>query len=304
VIVTDHPAISVVIVNYHSEEALTRCLRSIDAQPARAEVVIADNGSTEENTARLKARYPAACWLPMGGNAGFGAACNAAARQAQGSKLLFLNPDSEVWPDALERLIAILDSPESGRRILGCRIYNPDGSAQLSCRRFPDWRTPFAARFSLITRLFPRNTWSRNYLMTDFDRATPTRADWVSGAAMGARRETFEELHGFDPAFFLYFEDVDLCRRGRERGIDTWYVPDVRVTHLIGGSSSQAPVRALWLRHQSMWRYYRRYHGRPVAELLAGAAIFARFFVLAAGELLNGWTRIHTTQTEPSGRAD
>jgi len=285
-IVNEAPSLTVIVVNYFSEERLARCLRSLAAQSEPLEVIVSDNGSRPDRREALLNSHPALIWRAMGTNAGFAAASNAGAKLARSDKLLFLNPDAAVVGDGLGALVRALDAAEYAGAILGCAIRDEDGSLQLSCRRFPTWRTFLASRHSLLTRLVPSNAWSAGYLMRDFDHRRILAVDWVSGAAMAMRRRIFEELHGFDEAFFLYFEDVDLCRRARARGIPVIYYPEVVVEHAIGSSSRQVPYRALLWRHRSMWTYYRRYHSRPWLDPLAWTAIFARLGCVCAAAAL------------------
>lgn len=281
-IIQDAPELSVVIVNYFSEPELAGCLRSIENQQDPVEVVVVDNGSREQEKNSLLAAHPALVWHWMGGNAGFSAACNAGARRARSARLLFLNPDTIVYPGSLGSLVRALDSREYSGAILGGAMHNPDGSIQLSCRRFPNWKTFFAGRFSLLTRLFPSNSWSAGYLMSDIGHDRARRVDWVSGAALALHKNTYERLGGFDERFFVYFEDVDLCRRAAARGIPTCYFPEARIQHLIGGSSRGVPFRALAYRHRSMWIYYKRHLRNGWLDPFALAAICGRLGALAA----------------------
>ena len=239
------PDLSVVIVNYYSEDELAMCLRSLENSQEPVEVIVVDNGSQKQAIEQLLEVYPSLIWQSMGGNAGFAAACNAGARRAQSDKLLFLNPDTEVFSDSLGNLARALDSRAYSGAIMGCGIENPDGTTQLSCRSFPNWKTFLAGRFSLLTRLFPSNSWSVNYLMSEFNHSDTRQVDWVSGAALGIRKSSYERLGGFDESYFVYFEDVDLCKRASGLGIPAIYYPEARIQHLIGGSSQTAALRAL-----------------------------------------------------------
>ncbi|MCW5983189.1 MAG: glycosyltransferase family 2 protein [Bryobacteraceae bacterium] len=281
--------LSIVTVNYFSEQKLARCLRSLEQQPEPVEVIVADNGSDPAQSSSIRSAYPSVAWRSMGRNCGFSAACNAGAQLAQSDKLLFLNPDTIVKPGALLALALALDSSEYANSILGCAIRDADGAMQLSCRRFPDWKTFVAGRFSLLTRLAPGNSWSSEYLMSDFDHQSIRAVDWVSGAAMAMSRRTFGRLGGFDERFFLYFEDVDICKRGAALGIGTYYFPDAEVEHLIGGSSERIPVRALTYRHQSMWKYYKRHCRTGWLDPLAYALVFARLAAMASLHWTAGW---------------
>jgi len=296
-IVPHAPELSVVIVNYHSENELFHCLRSIESQDVPVEVIVVDNGSDPWNRVRVFSTYPGVVWHDASGNIGFGAASNIGAVRSSSGNLFFLNPDTLMLPGAASQLVRALDSAEGRRAILGCAIYNDDGSLQLSCRRFPNWRTFVASRFSLLTRLFPENQWSARYLMRDFSHDKTQCVDWVSGAAMAMTLEVWETLGGFDRSFFVHFEDVDFCRRAAGMGIQTFYFPEARIVHQIGASSSVAPIRALVYRHRSMWTYYRRYHGRLWRDPFAAVLIGARLGALMAG---NAIARITAQLRQPT----
>jgi GT2 family glycosyltransferase len=295
----DNPKLSVVIVNYLSEEHLSGCLRSLQTQGTSAEIILVDNGSRPELRKRIEREFPACRWIRMDGNKGFSVAANRGAAAASSGRLLFLNPDTTVEDGSLPRLVEALDSEALRNGIAGCKVLDEDGGVQLSCRRFPDWRAVAANRFSLLTRLWPANSWSVSYLMSDFDHRGFRRVDWVSGAAMAMRSDVFRRLGGFAEEYFLYFEDVDLCRRARGMGITTWYCPEVRVRHSIGGSSSSAPVRSVIQRHRSMWTYYRKYHRHLLLDPFVCATIAAGCLVKSAGHCLRSAARTYpATSTE------
>ena len=295
-IVRDGRALSIIIVNYLSDDTLRLCLSDIDSDPFPAEVIVVDNGSAPATKSGLTQRFPALRWIAMGYNAGFGKACNTGARAASAAKLFFLNPDTRLARGALERLDHLLNAPDHANAIVGCTIYDEDGSLQLSCRRFPAWGAAFANRYSLITKLFPGNALSRTYLMSDMVDDRPSVVDWVSGAAMAMQAAVFHRLNGFDEYYFLYCEDVDLCKRASQAGILTRYSHDVKVVHAIGGSSRQNLIRALLYRHDSVWRYYKRFHGNALTHIPVAIALACRFTVLSSQVLLS---RFLTTARRP-----
>ena len=250
--------LTVVTVNYYAEELLERCIDSLAASSEGVELIVVDNGSDDDQRGRLCARHPAMIWLRLPNNVGFGAACNIGAKKASSERILFLNPDTWIVEKTITRLLDAL-SGDYGNCIVGCAVLNLDGSVQASCRRFPGWTTAVCSSNSLLARLLPMNRFTRSYLMADFDHLTPQEVDWVSGAAIAMRLETFRRLLGFDESFFMYCEDVDLCKRAAAQGIKTFFHPLVMVMHQIGGSSNGHPVRALQYRHVSLWRYYLRH---------------------------------------------
>jgi hypothetical protein len=168
--------------------------------------------------------------------------------------------------------VAALDThPDAG--LVGPLLLNPDGSVQSSRRRFPTVVTGLAESTPWAWH-WPENPWARRYHMADVPPATAGPVDWVTGAAMLVRAEVLAALGGFDEGYFMYSEELDLCRRLRAAGWAVRFEPAAGVLHHEGQSSGQvAPLRH---RHfqRSRVRYFRRHHGR-----LAGAAV--RWGVLA-----------------------
>lgn len=276
--------ISVVIVNFNALAHVRRCLGSLEAGAGgvRWEAVVVDNGSREPGIETLARDVPTVRVLRRAVNGGFAAGANTGIRAARAPIVFLLNPDTAVHPGAAARLLRFLrDHPDIG--ILGPRLENPDGSLQLSCRRFPTRWSGLFNRYSLLTRLFPRNRWSAAYLMTDWDHTAVRDVDWLSGAAMMIPKQALERAGLFDEGYFFAIEDVDLCRRMHAAGLRVVYHPGAAVTHRIGASSATAPNRVVVARHRGMWRYYRAHmRGGPALNALTGAAIVARCLVQLA----------------------
>ncbi len=268
--------LSVVIVNYNTLAYVRRCLASLGegARGLAWEAVVVDNASRERGVEALTCEFANVRVLRQARNDGFAAGANAGIRAARADAVFLLNPDTRVMPDAAVTLLRYLHThPDVG--IVAPKLVNPDGSLQLSCRRFPTLWTGLFNRYSLLTRLLPHNRFSAAYLMSDWDHACTRDVDWVSGAAMMISRAALERVGGFDEGYFFAMEDVDLCRRVHDAGLRVVYLPDAVVEHRIGGSSSTAPARALIARHRGMWRYYRRYLRRnpPLDALVAGGIV-------------------------------
>ena len=222
------------------------------------EVVVLDNASSDGSADMVAQRFPEVRLLRGDVNVGFARGYNRAAAATTGRYLLLLNPDTITRPGAPEALVRFLDShPRVGA--VGPRLLNRDGSLQFSCRRFP---RPIAAVFrnTPLGKLFPRNRFPREYLMTDCDHARESSVDWISGAAMCVRREVWEDVGGFDEGFFMYAEDMDWCWHARRAGWDIRYLPSAEIVHCIGRSSDQAPLRMVWQFHRSMARFYRKHY--------------------------------------------
>jgi GT2 family glycosyltransferase len=268
----------VVILNYNSAEHVRACLASLAAGCAGLtyEAIVVDNASPRPGIGRVVRDFPGVHLIQRRRNGGFSAGMNTGLRAARGEALLALNPDTTLAPGAAATLLAMLASdPAVG--IVGPRLLNPDGSLQLSCRRFPGFSTALFNRYSLATRLLPGNRYSAAYLMTDWDHTAPRDVDWLSGAAMLLNRRALERVGLFDERYFFAIEDVDLCRRMHRAGYRVVYEPRAVITHVIGGSSRTAPNRVILARHAGMWRYYRTYHSTgPLLDVVTAPAIAGR----------------------------
>ena len=255
--------LTILIVGYRAYEELDRCLASIRAHEPEAPVVVVDHDADEPSGRALAARYPRMTYLPSAANDGFAAGVNTAARHVPSGHLLLLNPDCVLGGPVVRQLEAVLDA-HPGAGVIGGVLVEPGGALQRSARRFPDVTTAFAGRTSWLSRHLPGNVLSRRNLSAR--PSAPTVVDWVTGAFALIRRETFDAIGGFDPAFFLYWEDADFCRRARAVGWTTMYAPTAAVVHGTARSSAFVPVRALFAFHRSAWLYYWN-HGSWLARL-------------------------------------
>ena len=265
--------VSVVIVSFNSRDDLRSCLRSIlnHTQGVEYEVIVVDNASGDGSPEMVEAEFPQVTLLRRADNAGFATANNEGIRAARGEVILLLNPDAEFTGNVLPPMYHYLRAnPTVG--VLGPKLLDEDGSLQLSCRRFPGLATALFNRYSLATRLFPRNPFSTRYLMTDFGHDRIAEVDWVSGACMMLPRQAFDLIGLLDEGYFVYIEDVDLCQRAHRAGHKVVYFPEVAVLHRIARSSSTLPIRSIIERHRSMWHYYKKYGG---GNLLLDAATAA-----------------------------
>lgn len=272
--------VSVVVVAYNNASEIEGCLRSVLGEPEALQVLVVDNASTDgtpEVLERLAREAGRLRILRNPENLGFGRACNQALRLCTEPLALLLNPDAVLLPGALAALgQGFAEHPEAG--IVGLKVFDWDGvTVQLSCRAFPGFSTALFHRYSVLTRLWPGNPWSRRYLATGFGHERDASFDWVSGCAMGLRRAALERIGLFDESFFMFCEDVDLCRRARNEGFDVVYLPAARVRHRIGGSSRSAPRLVIVARHRSMWLYYKKHlRGGPLLDALTYLGIQTR----------------------------
>ena len=252
--------LSIVIVNYNKGALILSCLDSIlkTSEGLPLDVIVVDNASSDGIAEVLPNRYPQVRLIVNSVNLGFAKAANQALATTQGLYILLLNPDTVVMEGALRTLVGYLEAnPEIGA--LGPQMVGPDGIVQLSCRRFPGYSTALFGHYSLLTRWFPQNPFSRRYLLSDWDHRTVRAVDWVSGACLMTRRDVLERVGFLDEQFFLFNEDVDWCKRIRDAGWKVVYVPEARVIHHIGASKDKVPVALVIARHRGMVHYYRKH---------------------------------------------
>ncbi len=277
--------LSVVVVTYNSHDHIAGCLRSLDRARGtlEMEVLVVDNASADGTLDEVRATAPWARIVEMGDNCGYARAVNRGTRESTGEFVMALNPDSEVGVDALETLRAHLRAhPRCA--IAGPRLVGADGEVELSGRSFPGPTTFLFNRYSLATRLWPGNPWSRRYLLLDWDRTTDRTVDWLSGSCLFVRRAAIADVGGMDETYFMFNEDVDWCHAMKKAGWTVDYVAGANVMHRIGSSKGRVSSRVILERHRGMVHYLRKYHpSNPLLEALAGALIMLRARLMLLG---------------------
>ena len=252
--------VSFVIVSYNGRDFLRRCLASLyeHTNGVEFEVVVIDNASQDGTPEMVVAEFPRATLVRRPDNAGFAYAVNEGLELSRGETFLILNPDTEFSDNILPPMLAYQRAgPDVG--ILAPKLLNSDGSLQLSCRAFPGFGAALFNRYSLLTRVFGQNRYSKRYLMTDFDHTTTADVDWASAACWLLSRRAYEKVGPLDEGYFWSIEDVDYCQRLHRADLRVVYFPEVSLAHHIGKSSSTLPNRTIRERHRGMWRYYRSY---------------------------------------------
>lgn len=258
------PDVTVTIVTYNCRDDVLRCLDTLRSAAAthRIDVVVVDNDSDDAVASAVRERHPEVTVVERHRNAGFGRSHNLAAAHAAGRYLFVLNPDTAVEPGAIDEMVDFADARDSDGHSVGVvapMLLNPDGSDQRTARSFPTASAGIFGRRSPLTRWFPNNPWSRRFLRSDqVDRSRPWTVDWVSGAAMLIPRDLFEDMGGFDPDFFMHFEDAELCARMAKVGRDVWCVPAARIVHDEGGSRGGWPVSQVWHFHRGAYLFARK----------------------------------------------
>lgn len=251
---------TIAIVNYNTKDFLDKCLSSIYRFGSKYdfEVIVVDNNSDDGSVQMVRNNYPDVKLIVNSKNIGYTAAANQSIKLTNSDFLILLNSDTVVFEGSIDRIIEYLkNNTEVG--VVGPKIIDPSGNAHLSCRRFPSFKE--AAMHVLVGIFWPRNPYTRRYKMMDFDHNKEVKIDWVSGACMGLRRRALDEVGLFDERYYMYVEDLDLCKRMWNAGWEVRYFPRATVVHYIGGSTKGTGVELFYQQQKSVFRYFLKNYG-------------------------------------------
>ena len=274
------PMVSALVVSHNVKDLLLQCLRAFYAtSDVPVEVVVVDNGSNDGSAAAVTAEFPKATVLLEQKNLGYGRAANIGLERCQGRFVLLLNADVTVDPQAVGRLSDFLMTrPEAGA--VGPRILMPDGSLDPDCRRsFPVPSTLFYRTVGL-SRLFPKSPRFGRHNMGHLDASDLHEMDAGSADCLMLRKAAIDRIGFFDPRYFMFGEDIDLCYRLKLGGWKVFYLPTARVAHHKRAATSKAQRQALYERHRSMWTYHFKHHSKDVSAFgngLVWAQIWGRW---------------------------
>lgn len=247
------PSVDVVVVSYNSRDRLRAAVESL-VSLQDVHVVVVDNASSDDSLEAI-ADLPVTTF-PLDRNGGFAVGCNVGWQAGAAPYVLFLNPDARIDQRSLENLVEALDRDERAGAVAP-RIVDLEGELDYSIRRFPRLLFTYAHAL-LLHRVLPRLPLIDEVRDRDaYTRAHPV--DWVAGACLLVRRAVLEEIGGLDEGFFLYCEDIDLCKRIWDAGYEVWFVPEATCIHEGGASAPRAHV--LPLLAISRVRYARKYRG-------------------------------------------
>jgi N-acetylglucosaminyl-diphospho-decaprenol L-rhamnosyltransferase len=261
--------LSIIIVNWNVCNLLRRCLASIETNRGNLslEIVVVDNASSDGSVSMVQQEFPQVCLIASQENLGYTGGNNLGAEEAGGHYLLILNPDTEIVGDGLMQMVAYLDNhPAVGA--VGPQLRYPNGSVQPSRRRFPQLSTAFFEGAPLSRRWFPNNRFERMYHMADHSDDEIQAVDWLVGAVIMIRRETWQEVGPLDDQFFMYFEELDWCHRCRGAGWEIHYLPTAQIVHHHKGSTRQIAVTTLVRLNRSKILYFRKYFGTGWANAI------------------------------------
>lgn len=287
------PKVSVIVVSFNTKEKLRRCLECIEPHH---EVVVVDNASADGSAEMVRDAFPRVRLFANDQNVGFGPANNQGCESATGDLVLFLNSDAYAEPGAIDLLARAFDEPS----VVGAggRLLNPDGSLQSSTSNALTLWAVFCEQ-TLLEKAFPKSPLFSGYWTTfrNSERAEPWPTPQVMGACLMVRAKGGAPIEWFDPRYFLYCEDTDLCRRLGQHGT-ILHVPAARFTHDLGSSSAKDPAMGIIRYNRGKELYFRIHHG-PGAEIVCLA-------MDRMGALLRmtGWIGVATLRLGRSDRAN
>ncbi|MDO8435538.1 MAG: glycosyltransferase family 2 protein [bacterium] len=270
--------LSIIIVSWNVLDKLRECLRAIQPGGLDIEVFVVDNASRDESADMVRQEFPNVTVIANDANLGFAKANNQAIRESTGRYVLLLNPDMRPFPETFTGLVAWMDGhPQAG--IVGIRLENQNGEIVPHVRRFPRFLDQFAT-LTKLGRLFPAVL--DRYLMRDFDYSTEAQVDSIRGSFFAIRREVIDRIGSLDEDYFIWFEEVDFCKKATNAGFQVWYTPSVRCVDYVGQSFKQVrmfPKQKMF--SKSMLTYFKKH--RPWWEWSVLAIV--RPFMLGLAKL-------------------
>lgn len=260
-------SLSIIIVNWNSTDCLQKCIESLSETKKTTfildKIIIVDNASDPGQVSDLRSlslNQDIYTIIYSKTNLGFAKACNLGASGLNSDYLLFLNPDTTLFEDTLDRCMqsmSIHAKEQQSVAVLGCRLVDEQGNTQRCCSRFPKLRF-YLAKCIGINRIFK----SLNQFMLEWDHKESRYVDEVMGAFFLTNGNVFRMLEGFDERFFVYYEEVDYCKRVKDVGFEVYYDCEASVYHEAGASSKRVIAERLFYELRSRYQYQQKYNGK------------------------------------------
>jgi len=284
--------LSIIIVNYNAEHFLKQCLNSIyeTSHSYDFEVIVVDNNSSDNSSTMIKSYFTQVRLIENRCNEGFAKANNKGFNISRGEFILLLNCDTKITGNGIEKMLNFLNhNPDTG--IVTSRLVYPDLTDQGVARKFPTPVNALFGRNSLLTKIFPNNKYSKEYLLSrSCASADPFEVDWVSGACLMIRRTVIDQVGFLDENYFMYWEDADLCFRAKRAGWHVFCVPEAVVIHYEGRSSLGRKNNRLILEfNKSVYRFYRKHYIKSslhIMNIVAIVGLSLRALVMIIGNSL------------------
>jgi len=275
--------VSIIIVSYNTRDLTVDCIKSIHetVRGLQYEIIVVDNASTDGSVEAIKEQFKEVVVISNDKNLGFGAANNLGIQVSDAKYIFLLNSDTRLINDAVSCLYKYAENDQGKRGFYGCNLYDNALSPHYSYGNYPRM---LSLLFDLgLSKIF-RSYYNRNIkLEVCRELQQVEEVDYVCGAAMFSERDLLLQLGGFDETFFLYFEETDLCYRAWKLGLKNKIIPDAKIIHLAGRSSSGQPVlRKTLIREKSRLHFYYKRYGRlamPFVKALIAAGYLKEFML-------------------------
>jgi GT2 family glycosyltransferase len=274
------PLVSALVVSYNGKELLLQCLQAFySSADIPVEAVVVDNDSSDGSAAAVTDEFPQATVLVQPKNLGYGRAANIGLERCQGRFVLLLGSDVTVDPQSVGRMADfLLTRPDAGA--VGPRVLLPDGRLDPDARRaFPLPSTLFYRTVGL-SRLFPKSPRFGRYNMGHVPESDMHEMDAGTGACLMLRMTALDRVGFFDPRYFMYGEDLDLCYRLKLGGWKVFYLPTAGATHHLTPVPRERQRQMSYERYRSMWAYHFKHHAEDVSAFgngLVWAQIWGRW---------------------------
>lgn len=263
-LIADAPSLAIVIVSYRCPGLLKACLSSIERNPytlGPSTVTVVDNASGDGVVEAIRGQFPHVRVVELEQNVGFSTANNVALRDCSADQVLLLNPDTEIWPGVLDRMVCFLgEHPRAA--VVGCRLVRRDGSFDHAAKR------SFPTVASSLRYFRPGTRAGSGYLAPEVPEQGVGLVDAVNGAFALVRKAAMDEVGLLDEGFWMYGEDLDWCYRFKRAGWQVLYNGQTTTLHVKGGAAgSRRRLRQNWAFHRSMGRFYRKHYAGENAFL-------------------------------------
>jgi len=265
--------LSIIIVNYKVKDLLDNCLRSIfnNSENINLDVIVVDNNSQDGSTGMIKTKYPQVNLIAHPKNSGFAKANNIGFKQAKYDYILLLNPDMQILPHTLENMINWMDkNPQA--QVASCHLVDQHRRNLSHIRQFPTFWNQLVIILK-IPHILPFVL--NKYLQKDFNYSRASKVDSVRGAFFMTTKKTYQKLKGLDEKYFLWFEEVDFCKKVYQNRGEVWYTPIAECIDYVGQSFAQVP-RGITQKYfqNSMLKYFWKWHPKWQWLILQIAWIF------------------------------
>ncbi|MBL0063168.1 MAG: glycosyltransferase family 2 protein [bacterium] len=288
--IENNPKVSVVIVNYNGGQDIFDCLESLqnDQAATSIEIIIVDNNSTDGSTAKISAHFESVKLLPLGENRGFAAACNAGIAIAHADTVLLLNPDTVVMDGAISKMYdELLKHPQWG--IVGARMLTTARISYRAARRFPTPRNLAMTSIGLA-KIFSTSKYFNGYLYGERAIESLDEVDQVEGSCLMISEAARKTVGNLDEQFFIFFEEVDWCKRVKAAGYEIHIVNEAEVVHKVSTTMGKYFEFTRTIHAQSAMKYFRKHEGESSYNAIRNAmskALLVRALILAIPALFN-----------------